>query len=51
VGERNLRMEVMAGSIAVILCVFGIGIAILLKSNANTRRILKAIELLSEKNL
>ncbi|HEY1204572.1 MAG: hypothetical protein ABSH46_04505 [Bryobacteraceae bacterium] len=47
-GERSLRLEVVSGSIAVILCVFGMGIAILRTSNANARRILKAIELLSE---
>jgi hypothetical protein len=44
---QSLRLEVMSGSIAIILCVFGMGIAILRASNANARRVLKAIELLS----
>ena len=46
-GPSSLGLEVMAGFIATILCVLGMGIAILQTSNANTRRILKAIELLS----
>ena len=47
---QSLRLEVMSGSIAIILCVFGMGVAILRASNANTRRVLKAIELASERN-
>lgn len=45
---QSLRLEVMSGSIAIILGVFGMGLAVLRTSNANARRILKAIELLSE---
>ncbi len=47
---QSLRLEVMSGSIAIILSVFGMGVAILRASSANTRRVLKAIELASERN-
>ncbi len=45
---RAIQLEVMSGSIGVILAVFSMGVAIIRTSNSNAARILKAMELLSE---
>ena len=46
--SRSLRLEIMTGGLAVILCVCGLAAAVVRVSLENTRRILKAIELLSQ---
>ena len=46
--SRSLRLEIMTAGLAVILCVCGLAAAVVRVSMENTRRILKAIELLSQ---
>lgn len=46
---RSLHLEIMAGCIAIMFFVGGLAAAVLWASQENTRKILKAIELLAER--